>query len=172
MGADWVRLFDKRLCDEIVALDSAALTSFVSSHLAELDQYNIFRFGFAEDVSVSNRIQHLIASGQTEQELKYDLVDSLCVFGEWLYLDYWACYVEVFGSDPPGSIPDREIFPHVKEQQFLLLRPEHVEQMIRSLDDHLSEVTVMDANSIALLRQWRDRCSIDNRTMVAYFLSY
>jgi hypothetical protein len=172
MGADWVRLFDKRLCDEIVGVDSAALMSFVSFHLAELDQYNMFRFGFAEDVSVSDRIQHLITSGRTEQELKHDLVDSLCVFGEWLSLDYWACYLEVFGSDPPTSIPDREIFPHVQEQQFLLLRPEHVDQMIKSLDDHHSEVTVLDAHGIGLLRQWRDRCSSDGSTMVAYSLSY
>jgi len=172
MGTDWVRLFDKRLCDEIVALDSSALTIFVSSRLGELGKYNEFRSGFAEDVPVPDRFQHLIDSGLSEQELKYGLVDSLCVFGEWLHLDYWACYVEVFNDDPPGSIPDREIFPHVKEQQFLLLRPEHVDQMIRSLDAHRGEVTVMEEKDIGLLRQWRDRCMIDNGTMVAYFLDY
>lgn len=172
MGADWVRLFDMRLCDEIVALDRSALTIFVSSRVGELDQYNILRFGFAEDVPVSERIQHLIGSGLSEQELKYDIVDSLCVFGEWLYVDYWACYAEVFGSGPPGSIPDREIFSHVQEQHFLLLRPEHVDQMIRSLDAHRSEVTAMDEKDIALLRKWRDRCATDRGTMVAYFLDY
>jgi hypothetical protein len=172
MGTDWVRLFDKRLCDEIVALDRTALTIFVSSRLGELDQYNEFRFGFAEDVPVPDRIQHLIESGLSEQQLKYVLVDSLCVFGERRHLDYWACYAEVFNDDPPGSIPDREIFPHVQEEQFLLLRPEHVDQMIRSLDAHRREVTVMEEKDIALLRQWRDRCMIDNGTMVAYFLDY
>ena len=169
MGTDWVRLFDKRLCDEIVAFDSSALANFVSSRLGEFDQYNVLRFGFTDKVSVPDRIKHLIESGLSEQELKYDLVDSLCVFGEWLYVDYWACYVEVFNDDPPGSIPDREIFPHVQEQQFLLLRPEHLDQMIRSLDAHRSQVTVMEEKDIALLRLWRDRCVTDNRTMVAYF---
>jgi hypothetical protein len=170
MGCDWVRLFNKRLCDEILAINNSALADFVASHLRQLDEYNEFRFGFAEEVPIPDRIRHLRESGISEPELKRILVDSLCVFGEWLNVDYWACYAEVFGDDPPGSVWDREIFPHLQSPHFLLLRPEHVDRMIGSLYAHRAEVTVMEEKDILLLTQWREQCSNDTSTMVAYFL--
>lgn len=60
MGTDWVRLFDKRLCEEIVALDSAALMIFASSRLGELKQNSAFRvdlgrtFPFPTESSISS----------------------------------------------------------------------------------------------------------------------
>ena len=83
-----------------------------------------------------------------------------------------ACYAEVFDGNPPGSIPDLEIFPHLQEQRFLLLRPEHVEQMLISLSSHRAEVTTMEEEDISLLKQWRERCSNDKSKMVAYFFDY
>ena len=88
MGADWVRLFDKQLCDEIVELKNSTLAGFVSSRLPELDQYNEFRFGFEEDVPIPDRIRHLLESGLVEWELKHILVNSLCAFGGRLTVDY------------------------------------------------------------------------------------
>jgi hypothetical protein len=171
MATDWVRLFDKGLCDEIVALSYSTLANFVAPRLRELEKYNVFRFGFSEETPAADRVRLLLESGLSEQELKRILVDSLCVFGEWLYLDYWASYSEVFGYDPPGSISAMEIFPNLQELHFLLLRPEHLDQMLGSLDAHRAEVTVMEEKDISQLIQWRERCSNDSSMMVAYFLS-
>lgn len=170
MGTDWVRLFDKRLCDDILALDNSTLATFVSSPLGELEQYNEFRNGFADNVAVPARIRQLHESGLSEQQLKCILVNSLCPLGEWLYVDYWGCYAEVFVGDPPGSIPDLVIFPHLQEEQFLLLRPEHVDQILGSLTAHRADLRVMRGKDISLLMQWRDRCLNDENMMVAYFL--
>jgi hypothetical protein len=172
MGTDWVRLFKKRLCDEIVALDSSALATFVSSHFADLEETSEFRCGFAESLSVPDRLRQFQDSGLSELELKLSLIDSLCVFGRWLYLDYWACYAEVFASDPAGSIADLDLFPDLRERRFLLLRPEHLDQMLGSLDVHRAEVRVMQEKDISLLKQWRDQCSNDPSTMVAYFIDH
>jgi hypothetical protein len=172
MGTDWVRLFKKRLCDEIVALDPSGLATFLSCHLADLDEHSEFCYGFAESLPAPDRLRQLQASGLSEQELKRSLVDSLCVFGEWLYLDYWACYTEVFVSNPAGSIADLDIFPHLREQRFLLLRPEHVDQMIESLDAHRAGVRMMQEKDVLLLMHWRDQCLNDPTTMVAYFLDH
>jgi hypothetical protein len=46
------------------------------------------------------------------------------------------------------------------------------DQMIRSLNAHRNELRVMKEKHIVLLQQWRDRCSNDDGTMVAYFLDY
>src|SRR5215467_9972965 len=126
MGADWVSIFDKRLCNEIVALDAANIPAFVESHLSVLHDFSEFNCGFAQDVPAGARLRQLRERGRTDEELKADLVEHLCVSPDRLTLDYWGCYAEVFPSgDPPGSIPDYSLFPHVKQQGYLLLQPEH-----------------------------------------------
>jgi hypothetical protein len=174
VGTDWVRLFNKRLCDEIVSLDSARLEDFVQTHLGNLGKHSTFRSGLAEDIPASELLYQLRRDGRTEGNFKFGLVLDLCVFGERLYLDYWCCHAEVFSSDPPGSIPDTTLFPHMNAEDtyFRLLRPEHLDQMLASLDVHRADVTVMKQSDILLLRSWRDRCSTDSDTMVAYFFDY
>jgi hypothetical protein len=159
MGTDWARLFDKRQCDEILALKPSEVPRFAQDRLHLFAEFNEWRDRFGEEESASER-------------LKYKLVDSLCVTGDWLYLDYWACYAEVFVTDPPGSIPDYELFPHLEEQGFLLLLPTHVDRMLASLAAHHSELRVMSPEHVAQLRQWRDECARDSEKMVAYFLDY
>ena len=173
MGADWVCLFDKRLCDKILSLSSANIQSFVDSHLSELRWSSEFKCRFAEDVPANVRVKQLREQGLTDEALKADLVDHLCVISDDLTVDYWGCYAEVFSSgDPPGSIPDYRIFPHIKEQRYVLLRPEHVEQMLASLEEHRPEVQVMQEGQLRQLRDWKTRCVEDSGHMVAYFYDY
>jgi len=153
MGADWVSQFNRQLCDEIGSLTPTSTVSFVESHLRELNGFSELKCGLDEGLPALARVQHVIALGRTEEDLKAGLVEHLCASAKRITLDYWACYAEVFkGCDPPGSIPDFKLFPHLKEQQFLLLLPPHVEQMLASLQDHRSEVTVMSEENISELR--------------------
>jgi hypothetical protein len=80
MGADWVCLFDKRLCDEIISLASADIPAFVGSHLSALDDLSEFKCGFPPDVPASVRVTRLREQGRTDEELKADLVDHLLRF--------------------------------------------------------------------------------------------
>jgi hypothetical protein len=170
MGADWVCLFDKRLCDEIVSLIPANIPAFVESHLSVLRDSSEFKCGFAQDVPVSIRLGQLREQGRTDEELKADLVDHLCVSGDPLTLDCWSCYAEVFANgDPPGSIPDYSLFPHIEQQEYLLLRPEHVEQMLASLEEHRGDVRLMQEAQLSKLRQWKMRCMENTGYMLAYF---
>jgi hypothetical protein len=79
MGADWVCLFNKRLCDQIISLSSANIATFVESHLAVLHDFSEFKCGFAQDVPVSIRLRQLRGQGRTDEELKADLVDYLII---------------------------------------------------------------------------------------------
>jgi hypothetical protein len=170
MGADWLCLFDKRLCDEIISLASANLPAFVESHLSALNDSSEFKCGFSEEISASIRLTQLREQGRTDDELKADLVDHLCVSSDRLTADYWGCFAEVFVSgDPPGSIPDYKLFPHIKQQGYLLLLPQHVDRMLTSLEEHRDEMRVMQEPQVAQLRQWRTRCVEDPGCMVAYF---
>ena len=170
MGADWVCLFDKRLCDEIISLAPANIPAFVESHLSVLHDFSEFKCGFAENVPASIRFRELREKGRTDEELRADLVDHLCVSSDRLTVDYWGCYAEVFGSgDPPGSIPDYKLFPHIEQQTYLLLRPEHIDRMLALLEEHRNEMRIMDEPQLAQLRQWKVRCMEDASYMVAYF---
>lgn len=170
MGADWVSLFNKRLCDEILSLSSANIAPFLESHLCTLGEFSEFKCGFEETVPASIRVNQLHELGRTDDELKADLVDHLCISSDHLTVDYWGCYAEVFSTgDPPGSIPDYRMFPHIKEQRYLLLGPEHVNEMLASLEEHWLEVQVMREAQLSQLRLWRTRCVEDSGYMVAYF---
>jgi len=170
MGADGVSLFDKRLCDEIISLAPANMPAFVEAHLASLHDLSEFKCGFAQDVPANVRLTQLREQGRRDEELKADLADHLCVSSNRLTVDYWGCYAEVFSSgDPPGSIPDYTLFPHIKQQGYLLLRPEHVERMLASLEEHRQELRVMQEPQLAQLRRWKIQCIEDPAQMVAYF---
>jgi hypothetical protein len=172
VGTDWVSLFNKRLCSEVLSLTVTSMPAFVEAHLGKLDERSNFRCRFDEDVGASNRIQQLQAEGLSEEDLKADLAEYLCVSNEHILLDYWACYAEVFVTDPPGSIPDYKLFPNLQEQRFLLLLPEHLDRMLSSLNEHKGQLTVMSEENIAKLRGWRDLSAQDPDHAIAYFFDY
>jgi hypothetical protein len=96
-------------------LAPANIPAFVESHLSVLRDLSEFKCGFAQDVPVSVRLGQLHEQGRTDEELKADLVDHLCVSSDPLIVDYCGFYAEVFANgDPPGSIPDYGLFPHIE----------------------------------------------------------
>ena len=168
MGADWLQLFDKRLCDEIVSLSSQTLAAFVEAHLGQFGEFSRFRHQF-DGMPVQERIRQLLEGGDTEAGLREELVDELCFTGAMIHLDYWGCYVEVFGgTDPAGAISDYLLFPQRQEQSFLLLLPDHVDRILESLTLHSTELTIMTESDIDLVRECRDICQTDVSRMVAY----
>ena len=46
MGAEWLQLFDRKLCDEIVSLDAKTLPTFVEQHADCFPELSHFRYGF------------------------------------------------------------------------------------------------------------------------------
>ena len=56
MGADWVCLFNKRLCDEIPSLTPTNIPVFVQLHLPALHEFSDFKCGFEQDVPASVRL--------------------------------------------------------------------------------------------------------------------
>jgi hypothetical protein len=139
-------------------------------HLPDLHEFSEFKCGFGQDVPASVRLSQLRERSRTDEELKSDLVEQLCVSSERLIVDYWGCYAEVFATGhPPGSIADYGIFPHIQQQGYLLLLPAHVQRMLMSLEEHRRELSVMTEPQVDQLRQWKMQCERDPRYMLAYF---
>jgi hypothetical protein len=99
--------------------------------------------------------------------------DPLIALGnEEIYLDYWGCYVHVFNGHPEGSVSSLDYTPGEKEEIFLLLRPDHVDLMTRSLHEHIDDLRVMNEGQIAKVEMWRDFCAVNPSHMVAYMFDF
>jgi hypothetical protein len=99
--------------------------------------------------------------------------DPLVAFGEEeIYLDYWGCYAKVFDGHPGGSISSLDYLPDEEEETFLLLRPDHVDQMIKSLYNHVDDLSIMNKEQIERVEKWRDFCISNPSYMVAYLFDF
>jgi len=99
--------------------------------------------------------------------------DPLVALGdEEIYLDYWGCYAEVFDGHPEGSISSLDYLPDEEEETFLLLRPDHVDRMVRSLNEHRDDLNIMDKEQLEKLERWRDFCAANPSQMVAYIFDF
>jgi hypothetical protein len=91
---------------------------------------------------------------------------------EELFLDYWGCYAEVFDGRPDGSISSLDYLPDEEEETFLLLRPDHIGQIIRSLRDHLDDLNIMDKEKIDKVESWKEYCRANPDYWIAYLFDF
>jgi hypothetical protein len=177
MGTDRIKLFDKKLSDQILAMELESLLPFLEGNIGVLKQkgatYSLVLFEMEESsCSVSQAVENLLFGECTLTGLRSDLAQDFAFGVEDVLLDYWGCYVEVFGDHPEGSISSLEYLPAEEEEYFLLLRPEHVDRMIKSLREHLDDLRIMNKEMIWTVEQWRDFCTDNPGFMVAYMFDF
>jgi hypothetical protein len=90
---------------------------------------------------------------------------------EEIFLDYWGLYEQVFGERPEGSISNRDLLQPDEEGTFLLLRSEHVGQILKSLYSHVDELSVMSKEQLGTLEKWKSLSLATHRNMVAYIFN-
>lgn len=87
---------------------------------------------------------------------------------EEIFLDYWGCYDQVFAERPNGAISSRDLLQPEADGTFLLLRAEHVDQIIKSLYRHIDALSIMTKEQLSTLEQWRSLSLANHQHMVAY----
>ena len=177
MGTDSVKLFNKALADQILALEQAPLVHFLEENINTLKQkaftISLIVFEMKQSGgSVSDAVESLLSGEQTFTNLRADIAQDFGFEDEEIYLDYWGCYSHVFSGHPEGSISSLDYLPNQVEEIFLLLRAEHVDQMVKSLHEHADDLKVMKASDIERLEEWRDLCAADPRYIVAYHFDF
>lgn len=90
---------------------------------------------------------------------------------EEIFLDHWGHYEKVFPVRPSGSVSSRELLQPEGEGTFLLLRSEHVEEIIKSLRSHLDELRVTTREQLDTLEKWRTQSLANHQHMVAYIFN-
>ena len=177
MGTDSVKLFNKALADQILGMERGPLTHFLEENISSLQQkpatVSLILFEMGQNGgSVSDSVESLLSGEQTFTDLKTGVAQDFAFGNEEIYLDYWGCYAHVFNGHPECSISSLDYLPDQQEEIFLLLRPEHVDQMLESLHEHADDLSVMSTADIETLERWRDFCGADPSSMVAYCFDY
>lgn len=158
MATDFVQLFDERLSAQLLALDQPGLEDLVSRRWERLAN-SCLQYSYQGGTLTSSHIRHLLQSEYTVLSLQKQLILDLCFISRMLYVDYWACYAEVFMTNPEGfNLLQGLVRDDEEEETFVLLRPEHVDRMLSSLRDHHA---VMGLADIAELKSWTDQCRAD-----------
>jgi hypothetical protein len=181
MGTDWLQLFDKSLSDKILAMNRQRLVRFLEENidvLKEIDKRSIV--SRTSIISTMNRHKVSLARAVGRlivdmglQDLKIGVAFDFCFGEEWVYLDYWGCYAHVFDEgDPKGSIQSDKYLPDKEDYGFLLLTPDHVDRIVKSLEEHADDLPVMKKAGIERVEYFRDFCRGHPGYWVAYKFDY
>jgi len=166
MGTDFLRLFNKSLADRIIQMDQRGLARYVENNLyilKEKDEDHVLHSSIVyvmgrDNIPVNEAIKRLLRE-QPFRELKVGVALDFAFGEEWILLDYWGCYAHVFSKGAPtGSVSCRKYFPGDSECSFLLLKPEHVDRIIKSLKQHLNDLPVMKKEGVARVEYFREFC--------------
>jgi hypothetical protein len=174
MGTDSIKLFDKALADQILAMDQDQLVRFLQENLDRLTHRTLFYNPVPSEMaetgrSVADAVQGLIAGRDyTMSELKTSIIEDFAFGPEEILMDYWGCYAANFVDHPEGAISSLNYLQEEEEERFVLLRAEHVAKMIKSLREHIHDVTIMDAKKIDKVDEWRALCAANPDYFVAY----
>jgi len=90
---------------------------------------------------------------------------------EEIFLDHWGLYEQVFDKRPRESVSNRDLLQPDEEGTFLLLRSEHVGQIIKSLRDHIDELRITTREQLDTLEKWKTLSLSNHHHMVAYIFN-
>jgi hypothetical protein len=173
MGAEYLRRFDWGLAARIRRTDAVELAELLTERFPAWRAAG--RRPFSEVLALASRsgrpiseiVGELLVEGCTLTELQNDAVHDLCLQGEDVRLDVWDLYDEAFPDEPEDALSSLDVLPGTDEELFLLLRPKHLDAMLRSLRDHAPASAGSPAQLEALSRL-RDACTSRPGQFVAY----
>jgi hypothetical protein len=177
MGTDSIKLFNKTLADQILAMKRKPLTHFLEENIdilkrKEFTLNSVVCMMEQSNCSVSDAVERLLSEEYTLRSLKSEVAQDFAFGDEEIYLDYWGCFGEVFDDYPEGSIPSLEYLPDQEEEIFLLLRPDHVDRIVKALYEHIDELKIMNKEMIGKVEKCKDYCTTNPGYMVAYMFDF
>lgn len=174
MGVDYLRRFDWGLAARIQRMGAGELAELLG------DRMPVWRAGGRRPVSaaldlaqrtarpVAEIVDELLAEGCTLTELRNDAVHDLCLQGEDVPLDASGSWAEVFLEQHEGALSSLDVLPGTDEELFLLLRPQRLDAVLRSLEEQERELPPQAPAQLAAIARLRDACSARPGLLVAY----
>jgi hypothetical protein len=173
MGVDYLRRFDWTLAARIQRMTAEELAQLLEDRLPSWRAASRHPVSEALDLArrrarpVAEIVSELLAEGCTLTELRNDAIHDLCLQGEDVLLDASGAWAEVFLEQPQEALSSLDVLPGTDEERFLLLRPQHLDAVLRSLEDQEHERGARPRKLEALVRL-RDACAARPGLLVAY----
>ncbi len=117
---------------------------------------------------VAEIVSELLADGCTLTELRNDAIHDLCLQGEDVPLDASGAWAEVFLEQPEEALSSLDVLPGTDEERFLLLRPQHLDAVLRSLEGKDREPGTRRPGRLEALARLRDACAARPGLLIAY----
>jgi hypothetical protein len=174
MGVDYLKRFDWGLAARIQRMSAVELSGLLAERLPAWCAGGRRPFSDALDLAartarpVGEIVDGLLAEGCTLTELRNDAVHDLCLQGEDVPLDAWGSWAEVFLDRPGDVLSSLDVLPGSDEELFLLLRPQHVDTVLRSLREDAHELATRSPSKLEAIARLRDTCASRPGLLVAY----
>jgi hypothetical protein len=174
MGVDYLKRFDWGLAARIQRMGADELAQLLG------DRMPVWRAGGRRPTSdaidlalrtarpVADILGDLIAEGCTLTELRNDAIHDLCLQGEDVPLDCSGSWAEVFLEPPQEALSSLDVLPGTDEEQFLLLRPQRLDAVLRALAEQEHELVARAPSKLEAIARLRDACAARPGQLVAY----
>jgi hypothetical protein len=139
---------------------------------------------FQPRAKIADRLKAHIQNGIALEAIKEELLHQMCLSNNWLHIDYWGCWVEAFPVEgPPGAISWEDFTASIRKLPAkpaeesetsgrYLLTADNVSSMLRSLEAHKHELTIMSQPEIDHLQRWQAFCRKHPSFCVVYQIDF
>ena len=172
MGADYLKRFDCALAARIRGMNAAELAELLTERFpawrtsGARPSSDLLSLAARSARPIAEILQELLAEGCTMTELRNDVVYDLCLEGEDVRLDDW--WTEAFEDEPEDALSSLDVLPGTDEELFLLLRPQHLDAVLRSVGERGHDLAARSPAQVDALARLRDACASRADLLVAY----
>ncbi len=173
MGVDYLKRFDWGLAARIQRMGPDELAGFLADRspawrsARRRPSSEVLSLALRSTRPIHEILQGLLDEGCTLTELRNDAIYDLCLQGDDVPLDPWGSWA-VFENEPEDALSSLDVLPGTDEELFLLLRPRHLDVILRSLSEHAHELAVRSHPQIEAVARLRDACASRPDMLVAY----
>lgn len=174
MSVDYLKRFDSGLAARIQRMNAAELAALLTERLPGWRAGGRRAFSEALELAstgerpVAGIVDELLREGCTLTELRNDAVHDLCLHGEDVPLDARGSWAEVLLDRGENALSSLDVLPGTDEELFLLLRPQHLDAVLRSLQEGPPELSARSPSELEAITRLRDACAARPGLLVAY----
>lgn len=101
-----------------------------------------------------------------------EFIRAVCFSEAEIHLDYYGCFAHL-GYEWKNTISSLEIFPDCADgETFILLKTEHIDEIVNSLRENIKRLTVMSEKQINEILKFKKLCADNDDLMIAYMFDF
>jgi hypothetical protein len=170
MRNDFIQVFDLELAKSILDLSEDEMWEFLLGRVDQIKEMEHHQTGifYALPYGIEHFRKMFLEEFEYEPDgLQMTLVNDFCFIGEPIDLGFFAisgfldhansCDVVKYGSFMPEA--DEETEAYYYQRYFYLLEPEHVQNIIKSLQKNVKNLSVNKVEDIQKLKEIKQICT-------------